>query len=179
MKIPSSKHVLELISRPRIVFAAGLVMLVISGILLGLTIKLQNDYRHDTASASAASGYPAGTEVTKGLVSMTVQKVSYTKGQGSFTAPDGMQYAIVTVAVKNRSDKPINILPSTETYIKDEKNNLHYLTPFKVEQPFRAGNAPSGETLTGQLSYLVPEKGKLNLFADSSWSGDVIKIQLR
>jgi hypothetical protein len=125
------------------------------------------------------SGVKIGTPVTMGVSTMELTKVSFSDGQPGFTAPEGKHYVIVDLLIKNNADHPINVLPSSDTYIKNEAGKVSYLTPFVVDQPFRAGGLLPGEQIKGQLSYLVDKTVSLKLFIDSIWSGGVVSFKIQ
>ncbi len=157
-------------------FYINSALLATSLVLLGLALWVQNSEKNPVVPFS---GYSKGVTVTMGSASVKVDKIETSKGAGRFKAPDGTHYLIVNLTVKNTSDKPINVLPSTDTYVKSPAGKVTVLTPYSLSNPFRAGELLPGEQISGQLSYLVPENGAQKLYIDASWSGGVIPIELQ
>lgn len=178
------KHLSKLINRffekPTTVFWTSCAILAISAITLTTTLVVSGrEHRRLYSQSAALSGFAPGQTVRMGAASVSVSGPTYTSGTGHFVAPAGRQYLTLDFTVKNYSDKPIAILPSTDTYVKDGSGAVVYLTPYGLERPFRAGELLPGERVTGQLSYLVPAKTPLRFYVDSIWSGGVVPIGIR
>ncbi len=156
-------------------FYINTALLVTAVILLGLALWVQNI---DKNPPIPFAGYSKGVTVTMGSVAIKINSVQTSVGKGHFKAPDGMHYLIVDLTVKNTSGKPLNVLPSTDTYVKSPAGKITNLSPFSLERPYRAGELLPGEQITGQLSYLVPKTGPQKLYVDALWSGGVIPFEL-
>lgn len=122
--------------------------------------------------------YKTGTAIATGSVNTVIQSLKTEKGTGPTAAPAGKKYLIIDISFTNTSKKSVQILPSTQTYIKDANGRVYYLTPYALEQPFRAGELLPGDTITGELSYLVPEATSYTMYIDSIWSGGVVSVRL-
>jgi hypothetical protein len=157
--------------------SAGLCLL--SVILLATALWTQHNTPRLTSAAESLKGYAVATPITQGLVTMQVAKVSFSNGQSHFVAPANEHYVFVDFVVKNNSDHPINVLPSSDTYIKDSAGTVSVLTPYNLTQPFHAGALLPGEQIKGQLSYLAAKTGSLKLFVDSIWSGGVVPFKVQ
>lgn len=156
-------------------FYISLGLLLTSTILLGLALRAE--YR-TALLRPAVSGAPfiLGQDVTMGAATMKLSNPTYTDGTGIFAAPEGKHYLILDFSVKNVSDKSINVMPASDTYVKAANGTLGYLTPYTLENPLRAGELLPGETINGQLSYLVNKNTDELFYVDSIWSGAVVKI---
>lgn len=152
-------------------FYLNTAILMLSILLLGLALWTQH---HSHRVPVAFAGYSRGTTVSMGNTLMRVDSVSTTMGSGIFAAPQGKHYLIVELTVKNLSEKPINVFPSSDTYLKDPNGNVTYLTPYSLMQPLRAGELSPGEQIRGQLSFLVSTSGTQKLYIDAIWSGGVV-----
>jgi hypothetical protein len=160
-------------------FYASLILLILSTSLLIIALKTQADSKRlYSYSADPARPFKVGQEVHMGNVALTLQNVEFAKGQPHFTAPAGKSYMVVNLTVKNRSEKPINVAPSSDTYVKGPAGHVSYLTPYALINPFRAGEVSPGEQIEGQLSYLVPKNAKLKFFVDAIWSGGVLSFAI-
>lgn len=122
--------------------------------------------------------YQMGTPIVAGNVQATINSVRFEQGAGPMTAPAGKQYLVLDVTVTNTSDSTVSVLPSTSTYIKTTDGNIYYLTPYALEQPFRAGDLKAGDKITGELSYLVPKNTSYTMYIDSVWSKGVVSVRL-
>ena len=157
-------------------FWGSVAMLLVSSALLISAVRVQNqsEFQHGVK----AKPFTVGSAIQMGTVDVSVEKVSYSPGQRSFTAPAGKKYMIVDFYVKNRSDKPIQVLPSKDTYLKDSRGNVVYLSPAILDNPFRSGELLPGEQIKGQLSYLVSQDTKYTLYIDAPWSGGVLPVAI-
>jgi hypothetical protein len=122
--------------------------------------------------------YKMGTPIESGKVQTTINSMRFEQGTGSMAAPAGKQYLILDVSLTNTSNNTVAILPSTDTYIKTTDGKVYFLTPYALEQAFRAGDLRVGDKITGELSYLVPKDTSYTMYIDSVWSGGVISVRL-
>jgi len=157
-------------NRPITLFWISITLFGISIVLLGFSVISQNS----TKGPFPFAGYPAGTSIAMGSSITEVQNVTDTNGTGIFIAPKGKHYIVVTLKVKNVSEKPINVFPSSDTYVKNNAGNVSFLTPLNLTLPFRAGSLLPGENIVGELSYLVNNNETNKFYVDSIWSGGVI-----
>lgn len=123
--------------------------------------------------------YALGTPIVAGEATAIINNVRYDQGHRPFEAPSGKQYIIVDTTFQNNTEKPIAILPSNQTYIKDTSSTVYYLSPMGLEEPFRAGELLPGDKIRGELSYLVPKDTAYTLYIDAIWSGGVVSVTLR
>lgn len=149
-----------------------------AAVLLVLSLYIETHHQR-VVTSQATTGYPVGTSLSQGVATVKLESVSYVSGTGHFTTPAGKKYAVMTIRIKNRSDTPINVLPTSDIYVKDAAGNTVYLTPFSLNAPFHAGELPAGDTVGGELSYIVPSNGPLKLYIDAIWSGGVLIYTLR
>jgi uncharacterized protein with FMN-binding domain len=160
-------------------FYLSVVLLLFAIASLVSAYIVQQNTSKPSNSSVPFSGYSLNTPVTMGVTTMEVTKVSFSDGQPGFTAPADHHYAIVELTIKNNADHPIDVLPTSDTYVKDQTGKLSYLTPFVVDEPFRAGSLLPGEQVKGQLSYMTTKTGPLKLFIDSIWSGGVVSFKIQ
>jgi len=151
-------------------------MLSLSIVLLATALFVQHQPRR---ASVAQNPYPNGQAVTMGSVSMKINNVTYSDGKKSFPIPPDQHYVIVDLSVTNVSDRPVNILPGSDIYLKKDSGEVSYLTPFELDEPFHAGELSPGETVRGQISYAAGKTAKYKLFVDGIWSGGVIPFSLR
>lgn len=165
------------IINPKSLFIMSVILFLSSFVMLIAAFNLEHPEANIDAKGQAP--FAMGTTIKQGNVAMSVDKVTYSDGEGVFTAPEGKHYAIVTFTVKNRSDRQVMVMPSSDTYMKDQSGNVVYLTPYELESPFHSGELPPGEQVRGELSYLVPKSTPFKLYIDAIWSGGVIPITIK
>ncbi|MCA9325824.1 DUF4352 domain-containing protein [Candidatus Saccharibacteria bacterium] len=158
-------------------FYAGSIAFLLAVLLLAWTLAIQ--YSSNTNSVSAAKPLETNQMIRTGNVDLKIRNVRFIKGSGMFAAPAGKQYVVFDLWVQNISDKPIQVLPSTDTYMKTMTGDVSYLSPYKLSNPFKAGELPSGEAIHGELSYIIPQDTSVNLYLDANWSGSVIPIAIQ
>lgn len=174
MKLP---HTLNKLHGTQAQFYASIVLFLLAGcMLIAAYIQEQPPTQKE---ANPQQPYSAGVTIKQGSVAMTISDLHYDNGNGVFTAPADKHYLIFTFTVKNRSDRQVNVLPSSDTYVKTTAGKVIYLTPFTLDNPFRAGELPPGEQIQGQLSYLVPKNETSKFFVDAIWSGGVIPFAIK
>lgn len=156
------------------------ICLVLSSVIL-LSIAISVQHRDENAKSlpTVQSAFKPGTQVNMGAVSIKVSDITYSDGHQPFAAPNGKQFVSMYLDVKNNAEKPLNILPADDMYIKNSTGDISYVAPFIATEPFRAGELLPGEQIRGQLSFLVPKSGSLKLFVDAVWSGGVLPFEIR
>jgi len=122
--------------------------------------------------------YKLGTPIAANNVEVTINSLRFEQGGGPYTAPKGRKYLIIDATFTNNSKDTISLLPSTQTYIKTTDGRVYFLTPYALEQPLRAGDLKPNDTITGELSYLVPDASSYTMYIDSIWSGGVVSVRL-
>ncbi len=125
-----------------------------------------------------ATAIAVGTPINMGTTTMTVYGAAVGADQPGFKAPSGQHFIVVDFSVVNRSDAPINISPSTDTYIKTADGQVNYLSAYQLNQPFHSGQLLPGEAVRGQLSFLAPDKAHPEFYVDAIWSGGTIPFML-
>jgi hypothetical protein len=158
-------------------FYASLVILTLSAVLL--VLALVTEHRTSQKKSPRQVLFVPAQAVTMGKATMTIGKPAYSYGSPGFSAPTGKRYLIVNFTLKNISSSPINILPANDTYIKDINGHVSYLTPYVLKNPFRAGELPPNEQISGELSFLVPSASPVKFFIDAPWSGGAAAFVLK
>lgn len=162
----------------KLMFYISALFLLIAIVLLSITLRVQQ-YNQALIHAKPGSAYAIQKQIHSGEVIMSIEGVSFQAGKQPFVAPEGKHYAIVDFKVKNVSDRPIQVLPSSDTYMKNTAGDVGYLSPYAIRQPFRAGELAPGETIHGELSYLVDTSGTVKLIIDAKWSGIAVPIVIQ
>lgn len=151
--------------------------LTLSVVLLIASLAVQSAKPAVTANPKAP--YTAGQLVSGGSASLKIENVEFKEGQPGFAATADKRYLVLDFSVSNHSQQPINVLAVNDTYVKDTAGNVVYLTPYALERPFHSGELPAGESVRGQLSFLVPHSGSLKFYVDAIWSGGVIPFTIQ
>lgn len=170
---PSTKSLYKTMS-PQLLFWVSFVFCVIAVTLFAATLFMQNgDF-----DAQPTAGYPLGATARFPQSTVTISDVKTSEGSGRFIAPEGSTYLVLTMTVTNISKAKITVLPSLDTYLKDEQGVMTYLTPLALDHPFRAGPILPGDTVKGQLSYLVRQVKDQSFYIDAVWTAGVAKFSL-
>jgi hypothetical protein len=156
-------------------FLVSVVVLLLSIVLLATSLWIQ----HNTAYLAPVKGYPQNVKVSAGEVAVRVDSVSTTSGSGIFKAPSNQQYIIVGITIRNITQKPINVFPSTDIYLKDPNGNITSLSIYNLDHPYRAGELLPGDQVSGQLSYLVSKGIEQKLYVDGIWSGGILVFDVQ
>jgi hypothetical protein len=172
MKAKTMPQKTQNVEKTRFMFVSSLVLFAISVVLL--TAAVYSAVPHKTRQAV----YQPGTEIVNGQAKFSIKNLTYTNGEGRFVAPANKHYAIFDFTVENTSSKTIAILPANDTYMKNTAGVVSFLTPYGLENPFRAGDLLPHEKITGQLSYLVNKNESQKLYVDAVWSGALIAIAI-
>lgn len=158
-------------------FLLGAGLLLVSLVVLGFALRAEHNA---TARRAINPKHPfmLGQTVSLGSASVKVDHLTYGHGTSAFTAPTGQEYAELYLTVKNIADKPIYIAPATDTYVKNASGQVAYLTPYELAHPFHAGELLPGDTVSGQLSFLVKNHTHYTFYVDGIWSGGVLPFAL-
>lgn len=161
--------------KSRKLFYISIALLATSCLLLGLA--LWAEYRAALLQpVQSQAPFSLEQEITSGSATMKLSEPTYAVGTGRFAAPEDKHYLIMNFSVKNNSDKSINVMPASDTYVKADDGTLTYLTPYMLREPLRSGELLPGETIKGQLSFLISKTKSVKFYVDSIWSGRVIPI---
>ncbi len=165
--------------KPQQFFLASLVILFLALCTLGMALYVQHHTPQHILVETPSAGHAIGQNITQGEASIKVTSIKTSQGQPGFTAPEHKHYVIVTMHITNNVDHPIDVFPSSDMYIKDSAGRVGYLTPFALSNPFHAGALLPGESVQGELSFVVPDRGRVKLYVDSIWSGGVVPYKVQ
>lgn len=154
------------------IFVISMGILMLALVLLALAYHVEQRSKQPTSIPQTA--FKINEPISMGVVEMKLEQVKFESGQTPFKAPDGKKYAIATLDIKNKSDRPIQVLPSGDMYMKNDAGDVAYISPYSLSQPFRAGELSPGEQINGDLSFLIKNDSTYKLYIDAIWSGGVI-----
>lgn len=123
-----------------------------------------------------SQSFDLGSDVKTGQAIVNVQKTNVSQGSYPFLAPEGYSYVTFKLSIHNISDGPIQIFPTSDTYLKDATGQVSYMATFGVDNPFKAGELPAGEKITGEVAYLINDDSDYSFYIDAIWSGSVINF---
>ena len=178
-KKPSSVKTSDTTKRPRRkgeywLFGLSGGLLIVSLAILVMARSIATEHTR-VPFAGIAPGIP----VTNGVSTVTVRNIRHCGDAKPFTAPDGHEYLVLTLRVRNNSEKPVQVFPTTDTYIKTSTGAVSYLTPYVLANPFHSGTILPGESTEGELSYLVPKNTPYKFYVEAGWSGGVVPFMLQ
>lgn len=94
---------------------------------------------------------------TDGLYSITVKKAVLDNTIGlKLHLPDTKRVLVVDAEIKNLSTKDLNFLPAIHTFVRDDQANTYDFSPGLTKDTIPAELIKPGETLRGQLAFIVP-----------------------
>lgn len=126
-------------------FAIGIVAIwAICGAVIGL-VALEK--KADQVSAQSATGVS---------VSLSDENV-ITNSPPPFEAPPGYKFIAINLDIKNNSDQIFHFAPVLQTKIIDSSGSSYEMAPTMLVTPIKAGPINPGESVKGELSYLVPD----------------------
>ena len=125
-------------------FAIGVVAVwAVCGALIGL-VALEK--KADQVSAQS----PAVVSV------VLSDEKEITNSPPPFEAPQGYKFISLNLDIKNNSDQIFHFAPVLQTKIIDSNGNSYTMAPTTLVAPIKAGPISPGESVSGELSYLVP-----------------------
>lgn len=155
----------------RWLFAASCVLCAVSCLMLWVAMRPR--------VSESFAGIPSSQVISHGSATIGISDIRSERGSGRYAAPTGSHYVVLTLTVKNNIDMPITIAPSSDSYMKNDAGDVVYLTPFELTSPFHAGQLLPGETVRGELSYLVKDTQRYRYYLESDWTGGVVSFSLQ
>jgi hypothetical protein len=99
---------------------------------------------------------------------------------GYLPAPEGMKYLAIDISLRNKTDSENIFLPLFETYLRDSEGTRYELTVAPNVESGVAGRIAAGDTVKGQVGFLVPETANNLRFYFEPFSGvtDTVVVEL-
>lgn len=162
---------------PKKMLSLKLALCLVAGLIGGLigysVVKDQNQF------SKKIQTYKAGKTYANKNYDVRIDNVSRGNGEkGSLNPGSGKTYLIVTLYVKNKTNKVLPVYPLTQTYIKDSEGQTYNIGPAIVKQPFLAGDLAPGDQLKGELAYEIPDNLKDPLFYFEGLSSSPLIVRL-
>ncbi|MFZ2513960.1 MAG: DUF4352 domain-containing protein [Candidatus Saccharimonadales bacterium] len=155
-------------------FSASVLLFAMSFVALLAAVSTANE-----RTRVPFAGVETGKPISSGVSTITVTNIRRTSGKKPFVAPNGYEYIILTLSVRNNGEKPFDLFPTSDTYVKTNNGEVSYIAPYSLEYPFRSGQVLPGESTTGELSYLVPKNTAYKFYVESGWSGGAVSFMVQ
>ncbi len=129
------------------------VLWLISGAMVGL-LALRLAGGRVQAPAATVSVQPAPIDW------LIKNSTELTTGHGPLAPPDGYKFLVVDLELVNHSRYTYDFAPVNQTFVQGSSGKIFQMSPAEIPNPINAGPIKSGQTVSGQLSYLVPANEK-------------------
>ncbi len=169
--MPRTKSV-QLERFTQIFFYVSVLLCLLAATMLLASLKVGRGDR-------PATGIHKGVQLSQGSATIELERVRFTQGSGHYKAPSGKRYAIISLSVANNSSTPFSVAAANDTYVKDRAGTTYYLSPTSLDEPFHSGQLLPGDSVRGELSYLLPLTGEFRFYVESDWSGGVVPFLLQ
>ena len=157
--------------------AFKLALCLIAGLATGALIYSFTNNR--TQFSKQVQSYKAGKTYSNNNYDVRIDNVTRGSGEkGSLNPGAGKTYLIITLYVKNKTNKTLPLYPVTQTYIKDSAGQTYSIGPAMVKQPFLAGDLIAGDQIKGELAYEIPTNLKSPLFYFEGLSSSPLIVKL-
>ncbi len=87
-------------------------------------------------------------------------KTNTTGIQGYLPVPEDKKFIVVDVTLKNKTADEQTFIPLTTAYIRDSQGKKYELTTAPDIQFTAAGKVASGDTIRGEIGFLIPRSEK-------------------
>lgn len=154
-----------------------LALCLIAGLFAGSLVY--SFTKNQTQFSKQVQTYKAGKVYSNSSYDVRIDNVARGSGEkGSLNPGAGKTYLIVTLYVKNKTNKVLPLYPVTQTYIKDSQGQTYSIGPAMVKQPFLAGDLSAGDQIKGELAYEIPTNLKNPLFYFEGLSSSPLIVKL-
>lgn len=148
-------------------------LLVIIGIVVLIIVIASGDddeASEETSKKASDKAYPEpGEEVQKGVVGdtltvgdlkVTVNDWEFTEGEEPWFAEEGSQYVVVDVSIKNTGDETEIISTLLGMSVQTPNNSVYGIASYYPEPEFPGGDLKPGDTMSGLVTFEVPDDTK-------------------
>ncbi len=133
------------------------VWVIVGGLTGNMFVNaLSADQASESSSQNQNSAVISQTTQNKNGVEWEVTSATTNKGSEPFIAPSGEKFVVVNLKITNNSTYAYNFAPVLQTKIVIGEQSYE-MWPTILENPIIAGPVDSGKSISGQLSYLIPE----------------------
>jgi len=165
MSKKKTKHDMKI----KLFLAVGLLM----GLLTGVIILLS------TGSKPHTQVYGPGEQIQRKTYDIIINENRIEK----ITEPNSnteLNFVVVNLSIKNKSDAKLSFIPVFQSHIRTVDGITYSMSPLPGIQPIYAGDIEPGSTVTGDISYLVPDVDQhLSFFFDPGWNQeDAVYVKL-
>lgn len=156
----------------------GFVMLIAALVIINTLYVVQSNKESPASSSSAATQQKSG-KVLRSLqraetpdfdayISNVTEKDTH---DPAYTFADTETMLIFDITIKNNTPATQQIIPSSQLFIHDRDGGLYKLHASSfVTNPLAAQDVASGQTITGQVSFVIPKRQTQPLlYVDLGW----------
>jgi Domain of unknown function (DUF4352) len=92
---------------------------------------------------------------------------------------DTDSFLVVNIRITNTSTERLDFFPEPSTHLRDSHGLSYKMAPTRLTQPLQPGSIMNGESIDGQVSYLIPltEEHPV-LYIGSQWPGESVTVRL-
>jgi hypothetical protein len=152
------KKILAWINPTKSILLVGLLAGILTGILI---VNLTGD---------SSAGYKIGdlVQLDGYQIRLNGRRVERIEEPNSGTI---LEYVVVDVSITNDSQGDLAFIPVFQTFIRTDQGVGYDMSPLPGIQPIYAGDITAGTTVSGELSYFVPNaEQNLTFFFDPGWN---------
>jgi len=118
---------------------------------------------------NASPIYAVGEQVRRSGFDITINSSRTEQIEESYSSAP-LNYKILDLSITNTGDKAVAFIPIFQAYIRTASGATYSMSPLPGIQPIFAGDIEPNTTISGELSYFIPEDGQeLMFFFDPGW----------
>ena len=156
---------------------------IVSGITVAtiITLVIFSPGRSRPATSVTLHSATLGDTVRSNSFCITADHIRYDSvGDATYVPGDGYKYVILSVIVKNCSDRQIYLSPVVQLSLLTDTGDSYTLAPAPLDTPLAAGSLAPGDEQKGEVSFSIPiSTTHLQLLCNQApASGGVISISL-
>jgi len=82
-----------------------------------------------------------------------------------------LHYVVVDLSIRNKGDENLAFIPVFQAYLRTPEGITYEMSPLPGIDPIYAGDIAPGTSVSGELSYFVPDSNvELFFFFDPGWN---------
>lgn len=153
-------------------FAGSLILFTISLAMLLAAVSIAGE-----RTRVPFVGMEIGKPVTSGVSSMTVTNVQHTSGK-TICRSTRIRISFAHTHHKNNSEKPFDVLPTTDTYVKTSSGEVSYVTPF-ADAPISKWASTARGVNDGRIKLPCSKNTAYKFYVESGWSGGAVSFMVQ
>ena len=149
------------------------VAVVAAGVLMYAGARQLNAQAVEPAASPTARHYLLSNEVgaTGAYVARISQVTETSAPDPAFAIDTAHTFLILNVAITNHLSGPVDFMPVNHLYVRDNEGGTFPMHPASsLTSPIAAGKLQPGQTVSGQVSFVIPKKlARPLLYVDPQW----------